>query len=45
MVESTLRFPSTNYYRPGMHVTVNSTDNILQRGMDPKPLVLEFCKP
>lgn len=45
MVESTLNFPQTNYYRPGMHVTVNSTENPLQRGMDPKPLILEFCKP
>ena len=28
-----------------MHVTVNSQENILARGMDPKPLVLDFCKP
>lgn len=28
-----------------MSVTVNSSENPLQRGMDPKPLVLDFCKP
>lgn len=44
-METPLKFPSTNYYEPGMHITVNSTDNLLQRGMDPKPLILDFCKP
>ena len=28
-----------------MHVTVNSQDNMMSRGMDPKPLVIDFCKP
>ena len=45
MAESPLNFPAHNYYKPGMHVTVNSTDNLLQRGSDPKPLILDFCKP
>ena len=45
MAENELKFPSANYYADGMHVTVNSQDNILARGMDPKPLILDFCKP
>ena len=45
MAHEELRFPTSNYYAEGMHVTVNSNENILMRGMDPKPLVLEFCKP
>ena len=44
-MEAGLNFPSTNYYVDGMHVTVNSHDNMLLRGMDPKPLVMDFCKP
>ena len=28
-----------------MFVTVNSQENMLARGMDPKPLILDFCKP
>ena len=45
MVEQGLNFPSNNYYADGMHVTVNSQDNMVTRGMDPKPLVIDFCKP
>jgi len=45
MAEQGLSFPQNNYYADGMHVTVNSQENILARGMDPKPLVLDFCKP
>ena len=44
-MEAGLNFPSSNYYVDGMHVTVNSHENLLARGMDPKPLVLDFCKP
>ena len=44
-MEAGLNFPSTNYYSDGMHVTVNSHNNLLLRGMDPKPLVMDFCKP
>ena len=28
-----------------MNVTVNSNENFISRGMDPKPLILDFCKP
>jgi ubiquinol-cytochrome c reductase subunit 6 len=44
-MEAGLNFPSTNYYADGMHVTVNSHEHLMARGMDPKPLVLDFCKP
>lgn len=44
-MEPGLNFPSTNYYTDGMHVTVDSQDHLVNRGMDPKPLVLDFCKP
>jgi hypothetical protein len=44
-MEQGLNFPSTNYYADGMHVTVNSQENLIMRGMDPKPLILDFCKP
>jgi hypothetical protein len=44
-MESGLNFPSANYYADGMHVTVNSNENYLSRGSDPKPLIMEFCKP
>ena len=44
-MEEGLNFPTSNYYAEGMHVTVNSSLNMLDRGMDPKPLILDFCKP
>jgi hypothetical protein len=44
-MEAGLNFPSTNYYADGMHVTVNSNNNMIIRGMDPKPLLMDFCKP
>ena len=44
-MEQGLNFPTTNFYADGMHVTVDSQANMLSRGMDPKPLVLDFCKP
>jgi ubiquinol-cytochrome c reductase subunit 6 len=34
-----------NYYAHGMDVTVDSNVPMLARGIDPKPQVLEFCKP
>ena len=40
-----MHFPIRNYYKEGSDVTVNSQVTILDRGVDPKPLVLEFCKP
>ena len=44
-MEKNLHFPIKNYYRDGSGVTVNSQVTILDRGVDPKPLVLELCKP
>ena len=44
-MEAGLNFPSANYYADGMHVTVNSNENLLAQGMDAKPLVMDFCKP
>ena len=45
MEHSGFSFPANNYYADGMNVTVNSQDNMLNRGMDPKPLILDYCKP
>ena len=44
-MESELKYPTTNYYNDNMHITVNSNNNMLMRGQDPKPTVLAFCKP
>mmetsp|Transcript_33485 Transcript_33485/g.24570 ORF Transcript_33485/g.24570 Transcript_33485/m.24570 type:complete len:107 (-) Transcript_33485:73-393(-) len=44
-MEKNLHFPLKNYYNEGSGVTVNSQMNMMDRGTDPKPLVLEFCKP
>ncbi len=44
-MDKNLHFPISNFYAPGSDVTVNSQVNILDRGVDPKPLVLELCKP
>jgi len=44
-MEKNLHFPINNYYKEGSEVTVNSQLSILDRGTDPKPMVLEFCKP
>ena len=44
-MEKNLHFPIKNYYKEGSDVTVNSQVNMLDRGVDPKPMVLEFCKP
>ena len=40
-----MMYPTNNYYRPGMNVTVNSNVNLIEQGSDPKPLVLDYCKP
>jgi len=45
MAEQELKYPTTNYYADGMHVTVDSQENMVMRGMDPKPLIMDFCKP
>ncbi len=44
-MEKNLQFPIKNYYSEGSDVTVNSQVSLLDRGVDPKPMVLEFCKP
>jgi len=44
-MESGLNLPTTNFYADGMHVTINSQATMYNRGMDAKPLVLDFCKP
>lgn len=44
-MDRNLNLPIKNYYSEGSDVTVNSQVNVLDRGTDPKPLVLEFCKP
>ena len=44
-MERNLNFPVKNYYNDGANVTVNSNVSMIDRGVDPKPLVLEFCKP
>ena len=40
-----LYYPESNYYGYGQNITVNQNVNLLGQGVDPKPLVLEFCKP
>ena len=44
-MEKNMHFPIKNYYNYGSQVTVDSQVSILDRGVDPKSLVLEFCKP
>ena len=44
-MEQGMNFPNSNFYADGMHVTVNSQANMIHRGMDTKPLILDFCKP
>ena len=40
-----LHFPSANYYGEGMNITPQQNVNLLANGTDPKPLILEYCKP
>ena len=44
-MEATLHFPQANAYDERSFWTINSNVNMLARGQDPKPLILEFCKP
>ena len=44
-MDKNLHFPIKNYYEPGSEVTVDSYLSMLDRGIDPKPIVIEFCKP
>ena len=45
MAEASLHFPKKNYYEAGSYITPDSNVSMLSRGVDPKPLLLEFCKP
>ncbi len=45
MAEAPLVFPKKNFYDPGSQITVDSNMNMLDRGVDPKPMLLELCKP
>ena len=38
-------YPGKSYYPSGYGITVNQNVNLLDQGIDPKPLVLDFCKP
>ena len=40
-----LHFPGKNYYTAGSNINVNSNVNLIDQGIDPKPLVLDYCKP
>ena len=40
-----LHFPTKNHSPPGARYTVDSNVNFIDQGMDPKPLVLDYCKP
>ena len=44
-MDKNLHFPVRNYYSEGTSATVDSSVSLVDRGTDPKPLVLEFCKP
>lgn len=44
-MDKNLHFPVKNYYKDGSNVTVDSNLSIIDRGIDPKPMILEFCKP
>ena len=40
-----MSYPGKSYYTPGYAITPNQNVNLLDQGIDPKPLVLDFCKP
>ena len=40
-----MHYPNSNYFAPGMNITPASNMSLLAQGVDPKPLVLELCKP
>ena len=40
-----LHFPSNSYWGPGMQFNVVSNVSMLASGQDPKPIVLDLCKP
>lgn len=46
-MDSKLLFPRKYFYasRADNKITVPSSKNLLDRGIDPKPMLLEFCEP
>ena len=40
-----LHFPNSNYYPEGASITPSQNLNLIAQGIDPKPLVLDYCKP
>ena len=42
MSDAALHFPRANMYDERSFLTVNSNVNMLARGVDPKPLFLDF---
>ena len=40
-----LFFPTANAFDSSMRITVDSNVNLIAQGTDPKPLVLDYCKP
>ena len=38
-------FPGKNYYPEGYAINPNQNLNLIDQGIDPKPLVLDYCKP
>ena len=38
-------YPNANYYAAGMNITPDQNVNLIGQGLDPKPLVLDYCKP
>tara|TARA_B110000238_G_scaffold146062_1_gene157547 strand:+ start:74 stop:268 length:195 start_codon:yes stop_codon:yes gene_type:complete len=40
-----MNFPGKSYYPDGYGITPTQNVNLIDQGIDPKPLVLDFCKP
>lgn len=45
LMDSKLFFPRSKRYDGDFNPYVSSTKNMLERGIDPKPLMIEFCEP
>ena len=37
--------PNPNYYNRGMRITPEQNLSLIEQGTDPKPLMLDYCKP
>ena len=40
-----MHYPTANYYAAGAAITPDSNVNLIGQGTDPKPLILDYCKP